>query len=148
MITTEDLTKRYKSHLAVDSLNLNVRPGEIYGFLGPNGAGKTTTIHMLLNLTQPTSGRILLFSEPLVPGSFHFKRSIGVVAEEPFESSQMTGWELVRYFAGLYGIDAPERLLFATETELRKIPGIGTASFNEIMRYRARCQEGILRTNP
>jgi ABC-type multidrug transport system ATPase subunit len=109
MITTEDLTKRYKSHLAVDSLNLNVRPGEIYGFLGPNGAGKTTTIHMLLNLTQPTSGRILLFSEPLVPGSFHFKRSIGVVAEEPFESSQMTGWELVRYFAGLYGIDAPER---------------------------------------
>jgi ABC-2 type transport system ATP-binding protein len=109
MITTEDLTKRYKSHLAVDSLNLNVHSGEIYGFLGPNGAGKTTTIHMLLNLTQPTSGRILLFGEPLVPGSFHFKRSIGVVAEEPFESSQMTGWELVRYFAGLYGVDAPEQ---------------------------------------
>jgi ABC-type multidrug transport system ATPase subunit len=108
MITTEDLTKRYKSHLAIDSLNLHVRPGEIYGFLGPNGAGKTTTIHMLLNLTQPTSGRITLFGEPLAPGSFDFKRAIGVVAEEPAEASQMTGWELVRYFAGLYGADAPQ----------------------------------------
>ena len=109
MITTEDLTKRYKSHLAVDGLNLHVRPGEIYGFLGPNGAGKTTTIHMLLNLTQPTSGRIALFGAPLAPGDFHFKRAIGVVAEEPFEASQMTGWEMVRFFAGLYGVDAPTR---------------------------------------
>src|SRR5262245_16144115 len=107
MITTQDLTKRYKSHLAVDSLNLHVRPGEIYGFLGPNGAGKTTTIHMLLNLTRPTSGKITLFGEPLAPGDFQFKRAIGVVAEEPFESSQMTGWEVVRFFAGLYGLDAP-----------------------------------------
>jgi ABC-type multidrug transport system ATPase subunit len=63
---------------------------------------------MLLNLTQPTSGRIALFGEPLAPGSFDFKRAIGVVAEEPPESSQTTGWELVRYFAGLYGVDAPQ----------------------------------------
>ncbi|MFL5802262.1 MAG: ABC transporter ATP-binding protein [Roseiflexaceae bacterium] len=109
MISTEDLTKRYKNHLAVDSLNLDVRPGEIYGFLGPNGAGKTTTIQMLLNLTRPTSGRILLFGEPIVPGDFEYKRQIGVVAEEPFEFSQMTGWELIRYFVGLYGVAAPER---------------------------------------
>jgi len=109
MITTQDLTKRYKSHLAVDRLNLHVRPGEIYGFLGPNGAGKTTTIHMLLNLTQPTSGHVTILGETLAPGSFDFKRAIGVVAEEPFEASQMTGWELVRYFAGLYGVDAQQR---------------------------------------
>jgi ABC-2 type transport system ATP-binding protein len=108
MISTEDLTKRYKNHLAVDSLNLDVRPGEIYGFLGPNGAGKTTTIQMLLNLTHPTSGRILLFGEPIAPGDFEYKRQIGVVAEEPFEFSHMTGWELIRYFAGLYGLRAPD----------------------------------------
>lgn len=94
--------------MAVDSLNLNVRAGEIYGFLGPNGAGKTTTIHMLLNLTPPTSGRLFVFGEPVASGAFRFRRDIGVVAEEPVESSKMSGWELVRYFAGLHGLDRPE----------------------------------------
>ncbi|MBA3946227.1 MAG: ABC transporter ATP-binding protein, partial [Herpetosiphonaceae bacterium] len=108
MIKTENVTKRYASHVAVEHLNLDVRAGEIYGFLGPNGAGKTTTIHMLLNLVRPSSGGIYLFGEPLGPRSFMFKRRIGVVAEEPVEPSKMTGWELVRYFAGLYGMARPE----------------------------------------
>ncbi len=108
MIKTENVTKRYASHVAVEHLNLDVRAGEIYGFLGPNGAGKTTTIHMLLNLVRPSSGGIYLFGEPLGPRSFMFKRRIGVVAEEPVEPSKMTGWELVRYFAGLYGMTRPE----------------------------------------
>ena len=107
MLTTEDLTKRYKSHVAVEGLNLHVRSGEIYGFLGPNGAGKTTTIHMLLNLTQPSSGTITLFGEPLHPGDFRFKQAIGVVAEEPAETTQMTGWEVVQFFARLYGVQSP-----------------------------------------
>src|SRR5690349_8235199 len=107
MIKTENLTKRYQNHLAVDSLNLDVRPGEIYGFLGPNGAGKTTTIHMLLGLTRPTSGRLLVFGEEVRPGDFAFKRQIGVVAEEPAEASAMSGWELVQFFAGLYGVSKP-----------------------------------------
>ena len=109
MIETENLTKRYGEHVAVDSLNLEVRPGEIYGFLGPNGAGKTTTIHMLLNLVQPTSGCVRLFGEPLERGSFAFRQQIGVVAEEPVEFSRLTGWELTRYFGRLCGVDAPER---------------------------------------
>jgi ABC-2 type transport system ATP-binding protein len=108
MIKTEKLTKRYQNHLAVDSLSLDVRAGEIYGFLGPNGAGKTTTIHMLLGLTRPTSGRLLVFGEEVGPGDFAFKRQIGVVAEEPVESSRMSGWELVRFFSGLYGVARPE----------------------------------------
>jgi ABC-type multidrug transport system ATPase subunit len=109
VIETENLTKRYGEHVAVDSLNLEVRPGEIYGFLGPNGAGKTTTIHMLLNLVQPTSGCVRLFGEPLERGSFAFRQQIGVVAEEPVEFSRLTGWELTRYFGRLCGVDAPER---------------------------------------
>jgi ABC-type multidrug transport system ATPase subunit len=108
VIETENLTKRYGDHVAVDSLNLQVRPGEIYGFLGPNGAGKTTTIYMLLNLVQPTSGRICVFAKPLERGSFAFRQHIGVVAEEPVELSRLTGWELVRYFGRLCGVDAPE----------------------------------------
>jgi ABC-2 type transport system ATP-binding protein len=109
MIKTENLTKRYQNHLAVDGLCLDVRPGEIYGFLGPNGAGKTTTIHMLLGLIRPTSGKLLVFGEAIGPNDFAFKRQIGVVAEEPAEDSKMSGWELVRFFARLYGMEKPER---------------------------------------
>lgn len=109
MLKTQNVTKRYTHHVAVDSLNLDVRPGEIYGFLGPNGAGKTTTIYMLLNLVQPTHGKIYVFGELLEPGSFQFKRKIGVVVEEQVEPSKMTGWEMVRYFADLYGVDRPQQ---------------------------------------
>ncbi len=109
MIQTRDLTKRYGKHTAVEGLNLNVRQGEIYGFLGPNGAGKTTTIHMLLNLVHPTHGSITVFDGPIGRGSFTYKRDIGVVAEEPVEASKVRGWELVRFFAGLYGVSHPEK---------------------------------------
>jgi ABC-2 type transport system ATP-binding protein len=108
VIRTEELTKRYGETAVVDSLDLDVRSGEIYGFLGPNGAGKTTTIHMLLNLLHPSSGRVSVFDRDIETGSFAFRQQIGVVAEEPVELSHMTGWELVRYFARLYGVNRPE----------------------------------------
>ena len=108
MIRTENLTKHYGSHVSLDHLNLDVRPAEIYGFLGPNGAGKTTTIHLLLNLLRPTSGQAIVLGEPLKSGAFGFRRRIGVVAEEPVELLPLTGWELVHYFAQLYGVDKPE----------------------------------------
>ncbi len=108
MIRTERLTKQYANHLAVDSLDLEVRPGEIYGFLGPNGAGKTTTIHMLLGMIAPSSGRLFVLGQELKPGMFAYKQQIGVVAEEPAESSTMSGWELVRHFAHIYGLKRPE----------------------------------------
>ena len=56
VIRTRGLTKRYGDHVAVDALDLDIRPGEVFGLLGPNGAGKTTTILMLLGLTEPTAG--------------------------------------------------------------------------------------------
>ena len=56
VIETRDLTKKFKDVLAVDSLSMRVRKGEIYGFLGPNGAGKSTTIKMIMGLFHPTSG--------------------------------------------------------------------------------------------
>ncbi|HMO58752.1 MAG TPA: ABC transporter ATP-binding protein [Roseiflexaceae bacterium] len=107
MIRTENLTKRYENHLAVADLCLDVRAGEIYGFLGPNGAGKTTTIHMLLGLIWPTSGQLFVLDEAITPGLFTYRQAIGVVAEEPAESSKLSGWELVHYFAGLYGVARP-----------------------------------------
>ncbi len=107
MIETENLTKRFGDQIGVDGLNLHIRPAEIYGFLGPNGAGKTTTIHMLLNLTRPTDGHLRVFGEEITRGSFAYRQQIGVVAEEPAELSHMTGWELVSYFARIFGVSAP-----------------------------------------
>ncbi len=60
-IRTEGLSKRYGDTLALDSLDLSVQEGEVYGYLGPNGAGKTTTIRLLLGLHRPSAGRAELF---------------------------------------------------------------------------------------
>jgi ABC-2 type transport system ATP-binding protein len=60
VLEARNLTKRYGSLLAVDNLNLQIRKGEVFGFLGPNGAGKSTSINMMVGITRPTSGEILL----------------------------------------------------------------------------------------
>jgi ABC-2 type transport system ATP-binding protein len=80
-IRTEDLGKRYAEVTAVDSLNLSIGVGEIYGFLGRNGAGKTTTIRMLLGLVRPTRGRVLLFGRDLAGGRKEAVRPVGSLVE-------------------------------------------------------------------
>lgn len=106
MIRTENLTKRYGDFTAVDTLNLHVRPGEVYGFLGPNGAGKTTTILMLLGILPPTGGSIHLFDLPLTPGNyFAVKCRIGVVGETQHFYDDMTARETLHFFASLYAVE-------------------------------------------
>ncbi len=117
-LRTDALTKRFDRLTAVEGLDLHIRPGEIYGFLGPNGAGKTTTIYMLLGLLQPTSGGVFLFGEPLMSNLLALKHRIGVVAEEPVLSSQMTGWETVRFFADLHRTPRPAPRMEALFHEL------------------------------
>jgi ABC-2 type transport system ATP-binding protein len=81
VIVCEGLTKRYGATLAVDRLDLDVAPGQVYGFLGPNGAGKTTTIRMLVGLVAPSAGRAIVngraVPDPSIPGSF------GSMIEDP-----------------------------------------------------------------
>jgi len=81
VISTTALTKRYKDVVAVDSLALDVRCGEIYGFLGRNGAGKTTTIRMLLGLIRPTSGSVSVLGHPIAPGKTRVFSRIGYLVE-------------------------------------------------------------------
>ena len=80
-IATRALTKRYRDVLAVDSLDLDVRRGEIYGFLGRNGAGKTTTIRMLLGLIRPTGGEVEVLGRRIVPGETSVFGRIGYLVE-------------------------------------------------------------------
>ncbi|MFT3877812.1 MAG: ABC transporter ATP-binding protein [Propioniciclava sp.] len=97
VITTHGLTKIFRHHTAVDSLDLVVPHGQVYGFLGPNGSGKSTTMKMLLGLTQPTSGSITLFGEPLTRASrMRLLPSIGSMIEAPPGYAHLTGRENMR----------------------------------------------------
>ncbi len=81
IVLTDELTKRYGDHLAVDRVHLSVRSGEVYGFLGPNGAGKTTTLRMLVGLIRPSAGSAAVFGQ--APGSVPAAARTGVLIEGP-----------------------------------------------------------------
>ncbi|MBI2008873.1 ABC transporter ATP-binding protein [Candidatus Saccharibacteria bacterium] len=102
-IATFGLGKRYPSsdRYAVKDLNLNILPGEIYGFLGPNGAGKSTTIRLLMNFIQPTEGHALVSNLNVVSQSPAVKKAVGYLAGEVALYNKMTGAQFLEYMAAL-----------------------------------------------
>ncbi|GAB3402538.1 ABC transporter ATP-binding protein [Flindersiella endophytica] len=106
-VETVDLTKRYGRLVAVDSVDLTVEPGEVYGFLGPNGAGKTTTLRMLLGLVRPTSGSVRLFGEPAEgrKGARHLS-NVGALIEGPGFYPYLSGRTNLEVFAKYAGVPA------------------------------------------
>ena len=132
-IEISNLTKIYKSGFlqrktrAVDNLNLEVEAGEIFGFLGPNGAGKTTTIKILTGLIFPSHGKALLFGEKVPDVSM--MRKIGYLPEHPTFYSHLTGYELLDFYARIFGLtpgarlkrihDLVERVGLASASDLR-----------------------------
>jgi ABC-2 type transport system ATP-binding protein len=104
VIEARALTKRFGSRVAVDGLDLCVRPGEIYGFLGPNGAGKTTTIRMLLGILHPDAGAVVVCGRPVRRGDRAGRHLVGAVAEVQHLYGDMSCAEYLRFFAALYGL--------------------------------------------
>jgi ABC-2 type transport system ATP-binding protein len=102
-IRTERLTKRYGDTVALDSLDLTVRRGEVYGYLGPNGAGKTTTIRLLLGLHRPSAGRSELFGIDAWRDPVAAHRHVAYVAGEPFLWPSLTSAETFEFLARLRG---------------------------------------------
>ena len=102
-IRTEQLSKRYGDTPALDSLDLDVKEGEVYGYLGPNGAGKTTTIRLLLGLHRPTAGRGELFGIDCWRDPVAAHRRVAYVAGEPFLWPAMTGAETLEFLSRLHG---------------------------------------------
>src|SRR6476646_5302737 len=102
-IRTEQLSKRYGSTLALDSLDLVVREGEVYGYLGPNGAGKTTTIRLLLGLHRASSGRAELFGIDCWQNPVAAHRRVAFVAGEPFLWPSLTAAETLEFLGRLHG---------------------------------------------
>ncbi len=93
VINTENLTKYFGSVHAVDSISINVKKGEIYGFLGLNGAGKTTTIRMLLGIIRPTSGTAYLNGKKVHAGNHKLWNNVGYLVEIPYAYPDLTVYE-------------------------------------------------------
>ena len=104
MIRLEGLGKTFGAYAAVSDLNLEVKPGEIFGFLGPNGAGKTTTVKMMTGLLRPTAGRVLVGGRDMALDPIAAKRAMGLVPDEPFVYPKLTGAEYLRFIGELYGV--------------------------------------------
>lgn len=102
-ILTEGLTKRYGKSRGVVALDLQVEPGEVFGFLGPNGAGKTTTIRVVLDLIRPTEGRALVFGRDSRRDSLEIRARSGYLPGELSLYPRLTGRETLRYLANLRG---------------------------------------------
>ncbi|MBI4830572.1 MAG: ATP-binding cassette domain-containing protein [Candidatus Lindowbacteria bacterium] len=104
VIKTQDLTKRYGKITAVNTLNLSVEEGEIFGLLGPNGAGKTTLISMLCTILKPTSGQAWVNGFDIVKGSGRVRKSIGIVFQQPSVDDLLTGRENLVMHNLLFGV--------------------------------------------
>ena len=111
MLKLQNVSKQYQgaSKFAVENLDLEVRPGEIFGFLGPNGAGKTTTIKMIVGLLQLTSGKILINDTDLAKEPVAAKRACGYVPDNPALYQRLTGIEYLNLIGDVFEVASSTR---------------------------------------
>ena len=105
IIEVKNLSKSYKNLKAIDDLSFDVYEGEILGLLGPNGSGKSTTINSILNLLEFEKGTIKIFGKIMKPDAYDIKRDIGVIFQEVAIFEELTVYENIDYFCGLYVSD-------------------------------------------
>ncbi len=115
VIEVKNLTKEYKKLKAVDNLSFEVHEGEILGLLGPNGSGKTTTINCILSLLNFGSGSIEIFGKKMKPTAYDIKRDIGVVFQDVAVFEELTVYDNIDYFCGLYIKDKNTRKKYIDE---------------------------------
>ena len=109
VVEVKNLVKRYKERVALDHLNLEIRKGEIFGLLGPNGSGKTTAINCILSLLQYDKGEICVMGRSMEGNAYDRKRKIGVVMQNVAVFDELTVYENIDYFCGLYIEDKEKR---------------------------------------
>ncbi len=114
-ISVRNLTKKFGSFTAVNSITFNVEEGEIFGFLGANGAGKTTAMRMLCGLSYPTSGSGTVAGFDIMRQGEEIKRHIGYMSQRFSLYNDLTVWENMRLFAGIYGLSKRETAERAAE---------------------------------
>jgi ABC-2 type transport system ATP-binding protein len=147
-IETRDLTKKYGTLTAVDSLNLTVNHGEVFGLLGPNGAGKTTIISMLCTIVNPSSGSATVNGFDILKQSAKVRRSIGIVFQDPSIDDRLTGRENLQLHACLY--DVPSELAKKRIAEVLNLVGLedkadfAMKTYSGGMRRRLELARGLL----
>ena len=105
MLRIENVKKSYGKYRALDGLNMEIKPGALYGFVGPNGAGKTTTIKILAGLLAPDEGRISIDGMDMSTAGQDLKGKIGYVPDHFGVYDNLTVWEYMEFFAACYGIE-------------------------------------------
>ncbi|MAU01938.1 MAG: multidrug ABC transporter ATP-binding protein [Anaerolineaceae bacterium] len=132
VLQTDNLSKNFGEVTAVQSVNLRVQQGEVFGFLGPNGAGKTTTIGMVLGLIHPTEGSITLFDQPVSPNQNRGLKQVGSLVGAPALVPYLTARENLQLIARLHPevengrIDEVLELVGLTHAARRKVQGFST----------------------
>lgn len=109
VVKVENLVKKYKELTAVDHLNLDINEGEVFGLLGPNGCGKTTTISCILSLLAFNEGKIEVFGKEMTPVSYDLKSMIGIVPQNMAVFDELSVYENVDCFCGMYIADKAAR---------------------------------------
>lgn len=142
MLTIQDVSKSYQKGKvkAVDGLNLNVLPGEIFGFLGPNGSGKTTTIKMIVGLLRQDKGEITVQGKSTLKDPMGVKQIVGYVPDNPDLYDKLTGLEYLNFIADVYRVDnvtRRQRILRMLEMfELQNAVGDLIGSFSHGMKQK------------
>jgi len=108
-VELKGVAKWYSKILAVDNIDLNIKPGEIFGLLGPNGSGKSTTLKMLLGLVQPDGGSVNVLGIDVQKDAVAVKRQVGYVPEAPRLYEFLTGTEYLDFIGDIYGVKAEEK---------------------------------------
>lgn len=139
VVKIENLVKRYKDLIALDHLNLDIKEGEVFGLLGPNGSGKTTAINCLLSLLTFDKGKIEIFGEEMTPDNYKAKREIGIIMQNVAVFNELTVYENIDYFCGLYINDKATRKKYVDEA----IAFVGLEKFVKF--YPKKLSGGLLR---
>lgn len=139
IVEVENLVKRYKELVALDHFNLRIEEGEIFGLLGPNGSGKTTAISSILSLLKYDKGMIRVFGKEMRPDSYDSKKEIGVVLQNVAVFNELTVYENIDYFCGLYIEDKATRKQYVEEA----IQFVGLEEFRKF--YPKKLSGGLLR---
>ena len=139
IIEVKNLTKKYKNLKAIDNLSFELKEGEILGLLGPNGSGKSTTINCILSLLNFQNGSIKIFGKEMKPDSYETKAKIGVIFQEVAVFQELTVYDNINYFCGLYIKDKNTRKQYIEDA-------INLVGINEFKKfYPKQLSGGLLR---